>query len=478
MISEIQTFKILIIEDNEGDVLLIEEYLSEYNTNHELVHARSLKEAASILSTSNDFDIILLDLTLPDGTGEHLIEKVIKVAPSTPVIVLTGYTNREFGIRAVSMGVSDYLLKDDLTPYILIKSTSYSIERHKINSSLRLSEIQYRDLFDLNPVPMWVYDIDTFQFLNVNEAALNHYGYTRDEFLALNVTQIRPNSEVEAFIKSFNAHNNPDVTHSGGIFKHQKKNGDIIDVEIRATKIDYNGCKAELVLANDTTEKRIFQENLLKSLKEKETLLAEIHHRVKNNLAIVSGMMQLQSYQEDDESLQAKLLDSVSRIQTMAAIHEHLYQANSFSHINFPENLHSLVNNIIVTFQSELQLDLDFNCSPVTLNINQAVPCSLIVNEVITNILKHAFQGRKQGLIQVKLDLDGTQLKLVIKDNGVGLPEDFTPESESSLGLLLIKILTEQLGGVSNYSSIGEGTTFELKFEVKPDITGAASALV
>lgn len=478
MIGEIQPYKILIIEDNEGDVLLIEEYLSEYNSSHELEHARSLRDAAEVLKRKNDFDVILLDLTLPDGTGELLIERVVQIAPSIPVVILTGYTNREFGIRAVSIGVSDYLLKDDLTPYILIKSISYSVERNRINTSLRQSELQYRDLFDLNPVPMWVYDLETLQFINVNEAALTHYGYTRDEFLKLKVTQIRPENEVEVFLSSFKQSLVSEMLHSGGVFKHQKKNGEIIDVEIRASRIEYNGRKAELVLANDTTEKRIYQENLLKSLKEKETLLAEIHHRVKNNLAIVSGMMQLQSYQNDDLELQAKLMDSVSRIQTMASIHEHLYQANSFSHINFAENLHSLINNIIVTFQSDLQLDLDFNCSPVTLNINQAVPCSLIVNEVVTNILKHAFKGRKNGSIQVKLVVDIDQLKLTIKDNGVGLPKDFSPDSESSLGLLLINILTEQLGGESNYSSSDEGTSFQLIFEVKPDITGAASALV
>lgn len=478
MLGEIQPFKILIIEDNEGDVLLIDEYLSEYNSSNELVHARSLKEAAEILHKKSDFDVILLDLTLPDGTGELLIERVVQIAPSAPVIILTGYTNREFGIRAVNIGVSDYLLKDDLTPYILIKSISYSVERNRINTSLRQSEIQYRDLFDLNPVPMWVYDLETLQFINVNEAALAHYGYSRVEFLKLKVTQIRPESEVANFLESFNASRESESIHSGGVFKHQKKNGEIIDVEIRASRIDYNGRKAELVLANDTTEKRIYQENLLKSLKEKETLLAEIHHRVKNNLAIVSGMMQLQSYQDDDVELQAKLMDSVSRIQTMAAIHEHLYQANSFSHINFEENLQSLINNIIVTFQSDLHLDLDFKCSPVTLNINQAVPCSLIVNEVVTNILKHAFKGRNSGIIVVKLDVDKDQMHLLIKDNGVGLPKDFSPDSESSLGLLLIKILTEQLGGESNYTSCSEGTTFELNFEVKPDLIGAASALV
>jgi PAS domain S-box-containing protein len=478
MIGDIQNYKVLIVEDNEGDVLLIEEYLNEYNSAHQLIHTRSLKETAETLKQHPNIDVILLDLTLPDGTGEVLIEKVVQIAPTVPIIILTGYTNREFGIHAVNIGVSDYLLKDDLTPYVLIKSISYSVERNRINTSLRRSEYQYRELFDLNPIPMWVYDAKSLKFLNVNEAALNHYGYSRSEFLSLDANQIGPESEPEAFLSANESAMDTTLTFPGRIVKHRKSNGDIIDVEIRTSTIDYNGHKAALVLANDSTEKRIYQENLIRSLKEKETLLAEIHHRVKNNLAIVSGMMQLQSYQDDDEVLRAKLLDSVSRIQTMAAIHEHLYQANSFSKINFPDNLNSLVSNIITTFQSDLQLSLHFECVPVTLNINQAVPSSLIVNEVITNILKHAFKGRTSGEISIILTLKNELLKLRISDNGVGLPDGFTMETDSSLGLLLIRILTEQLAGQSNYSSLDSGTVFELSFELNPELTGSASAML
>jgi PAS domain S-box-containing protein len=478
MIGDMQNYKVLIVEDNEGDVLLIEEYLSEYNSAHQLIHSRSLRETTEVLKHHPNIDVILLDLTLPDGTGELLIEKVVQIAPTIPIIILTGYTNREFGIHAVNIGVSDYLLKDDLTPYVLIKSISYSVERNRINTSLRRSEYQYRELFDLNPIPMWVYDAESLKFLNVNEAALNHYGYSRSEFLSLDAKQIGQESESEPFSSANEFALDSNLTFPGRIVKHQKSNGDIIDVEIRTSTIDYNGHKAALVLANDSTEKRIYQENLIRSLKEKETLLAEIHHRVKNNLAIVSGMMQLQSYQDDDVVLRAKLLDSVSRIQTMAAIHEHLYQANSFSKINFPDNLNSLISNIITTFQSDLQLSLHFECEPVTLNINQAVPSSLIVNEVVTNILKHAFKGRASGEISIILTLKNDFIKLRISDNGVGLPDGFTMETDSSLGLLLIRILTEQLGGQSNYSSLDSGTVFELSFEHRPDLTGSASAML
>lgn len=477
MIKEITQYELLIIEDNEGDVLLIEEYLSDFSPIPKLVHAVSLRDATILFEEGAKFDAVLLDLTLPDATGEELVERVVRLAGDAPVIILTGYTNHEFGIRAGGLGIADYLHKDDLTPYILIKSVSYSVERSRINAHLKQSEHQYRELFDFNPLPMWVFDLETLRFVNVNEAAIRHYGYTREEFLGMTILGIRPEEYHESTIEDVYK-TRDSKQYIGGSTKHSKKNGEIIDVEIRASEIVYGGRPSKLILANDTTELKIYQENLIKSLREKETLLSEIHHRVKNNLAIVSGMMQLQAFQDENEDIKTKLLDSVSRIQTMATIHEHLYRSHDFSKINFPDNLNSLINNIIMTFKTDLDLKLDFECADVNLNINQAIPCSLIINEVVTNILKHAFPGRSTGLLKVNLKETDGELILNITDNGVGLPDDFSATSDDTLGLLLIKILSEQLGGDYEYEWDKNGTTFKLTFQIKLDLPGAASSLV
>ena len=470
-------YKLLIVEDNEGDVILIEEYLNEHTPIPVYTIANSLKDAFIILDSDTTFDAILLDLTLPDATGELLVTKMLNKVRNIPVIILTGYTNRDFGIKAVALGVSDYLQKDDLTSYVLLKSITYSIERTKINRSLRHSELQYRDLFDLNPLPMWVFELDSLKFLSVNEAAIKSYGYTRDEFLNMTIMDIRPKEEIPNLMDSLKVIRETG-SYNSGVFKHQKKSGEIIEVEIQANRIDFNGRPSELILSNDITERRIYQEKILKSLKEKETLLSEIHHRVKNNLAIVSGMMQLQAYQEEDLSIQTKLLDSVSRIQTMATIHEHLYQESSFSKINFSDNLSTLVHNIIETFKNDIEIQIDFNCDSIDLNINQAVPCSLIVNEVLTNILKHAFPSRKTGSIKFDLQIEDEVIDLMISDDGIGLPKGFSEEKSESLGLLLIKILTEQLGGNYGYKSSNAGTIFHITFQHKPDITGSASSII
>src|SRR5699024_10639600 len=149
-------------------------------------------------------------------------------------------------------------------------------------------------------------------------------------------------------------------------------------------------------------EKKEKERQIRKSLQEKETLLTEVHHRVKNNLAVVSGMMQLQAYDQDSSKIKDKLFDSVARLQTMAAIHELLYNSDSFSELRLDENIRKLVSSVYKAFNAGHQIKLAFNLEALTLNINQAIPCSLIINEVVTNVLKHAFDD-DQGTITINL---------------------------------------------------------------------------
>ncbi|MDZ7806803.1 MAG: PAS domain S-box protein [Gracilimonas sp.] len=228
----------------------------------------------------------------------------------------------------------------------------------------------------------------------------------------------------------------------------------------------------------DITEQKQTEEELKASLKEKETLLAEIHHRVKNNLAVVSGMMQLQAFESHNASVQEQLYDSVVRIKTMATVHELLYQSNSFSQLDFSDTLLKLVQNITDTLQSENEVDVKFNSVPVNLNINQAIPASLIVNEVITNAFKHAFVGIKECMITIELKQEGEKISITILDNGVGMPVNISSSSESSLGFHLIDLLSEQVNADTVYqkNKNGSGTIFKLTFEKQDNKKGIGSS--
>lgn len=136
--------KILVVEDNEGDYFLVHEYLHESFPNIEITHNALLKEAIGSLTNAN-FDIILLDLSLPDSNGIDSIVDMIKLAKDIPVIVLTGFGNLQFAIDSLKLGVQDYLLKDDVNPLVLQKSIGYSIERNKIRNSMRISDVHGLD---------------------------------------------------------------------------------------------------------------------------------------------------------------------------------------------------------------------------------------------------------------------------------------------------------------------------------------------
>jgi len=226
----------------------------------------------------------------------------------------------------------------------------------------------------------------------------------------------------------------------------------------------------------DISEIKEQEEHLIDSLKEKETLLAEIHHRVKNNLAVVSGLMEMQAINTDNEELNQRLIESVLRIKSIAEIHERLYQSDSFAHIQFSEGIESLTKDIVRTLQTSTKIDLKFNMDQTELNINQSVPSSLLVNEVITNILKHAFKGVDEGTITINLKEVESRLILEIVDDGIGLPEDFHSKTYTSMGLKLIDLLSEQLEAEIHHETTNGLTTFCLTFE-KADINGSGNSL-
>lgn len=253
---------ILVVEDNPGDFFLIEEYLSDDVLAHGIFHVRTLTELKTKLLTDVAFDIILLDLSLPDGNGEILVKEVLAIAQDIPVVVLTGHNDKDFGIKSLSLGVADYLLKDELSASLLTKTTLYSIERRRINVVLQESEKRYKELFHLNPVPMWVYDVNSLQFLDVNQATIEHYGYSKEEFLGMNILDIRPQDSVPELLKTIETIKTQ-VKTPRKIWRHRKKNGELIYVEIEGNLIEFAGQKARLILATDITEK-LDVENALK----------------------------------------------------------------------------------------------------------------------------------------------------------------------------------------------------------------------
>ncbi|MDO7173268.1 PAS domain S-box protein [Mariniflexile sp. AS56] len=256
MVIDNHPYKILIVEDNSGDYLLASDYIHDIIINAELSHAKDFKEAQNFLNNkSNTFDVVLLDLSLPDIDKEALFVETQSFCQNLPIIVLTGFSDTDLAIRSLTMGFSDYLIKDHITSTVLYKSIVYSIERFRIFRSLKVLNQRYMDLFHLSPIPMWVYDLETLTFLNVNKAAVKHYGYAKDEFLTMTLKDIRPEEDHEIFMQTILNNKKQAANYFGNTYRHLKKNGELIYVEIRGNVIDFEGRKAEIVLATDITEK-------------------------------------------------------------------------------------------------------------------------------------------------------------------------------------------------------------------------------
>ncbi|MBO6584773.1 MAG: PAS domain S-box protein [Gracilimonas sp.] len=224
--------------------------------------------------------------------------------------------------------------------------------------------------------------------------------------------------------------------------------------------------KGYVVNTRDITERQIKHEQILDSLREKETLLSEIHHRIKNNLSVLVTMLHLQASDEQNEAVLDRLLDSIARIHTMASIHEQLYQTKNYAALDFSERLKLLAQTIKKTLQTDVEVELVFNCQPLSIPVEYALTCSLVVNEVLTNVFKHAFSGMEKGRVNLDLNPEAAEDKphLKISDNGVGLPSNFNPTESDSLGLSLIDMLSEQIAEDYSFSSSDKGTVFTLTF--------------
>jgi len=219
----------------------------------------------------------------------------------------------------------------------------------------------------------------------------------------------------------------------------------------------------------DVTDRKHAEENLVTSLQEKEVLLREIHHRVKNNLQLISGLLDMTRMRTDDETTNGILTDMMLKIQTMAQIHTRLYESKQFGKVSLTGQIRDQIaalSNIYSHKGHEIQCEIQ--SGEVFLPVDQAIPCALVVNEVLSNAYKHAFAGRKKGTIQISAVHENGRIRILVRDDGIGLPADFDISRTNSLGLKLIRTLVQhQLKGSLTLES-KNGTEMSMEFPLTP----------
>jgi PAS domain S-box-containing protein len=306
----------------------------------------------------------------------------------------------------------------------------------------------------------------------ISENISDMIGYTsedvlKEKFFFGNIIHPDDIKTVKASLKEW--HNNNDEGILIMEFRLKKKSGDYIWIEDHMFKVyaeDGNSFLSGILI--DITERKLAEQKISQSLREKELLLKEIHHRVKNNLQVVSSLLKLQSsYAKDKHSFNI-LLDSQNRVRSMALVHQKLYQSKDFSQIDFSEYLKQLSDHLLNVFKDHSNnVELEINSKCFNLSIDLAIPCGLIINELISNSLKYAFLETRGGKITVDLNCDGeNKYSIIVSDNGIGFPECINYKDTKSLGLQLVNTLVGQLDGTITMEN-HIGTTFRILFAAR-----------
>lgn len=306
---------------------------------------------------------------------------------------------------------------------------------------------------------LFVTDED-FRITRVNSAVSDVLGISEDDLLDKSIDTLFNDLPDDIFTHKNTIGNK---TYTGEL---SVENENIIPVSISKGKISGKEKTVEgyVFVASDITSEKEARQKISESLREKEVLLAEIHHRVKNNLAVISGLLQMQMWESDNKNAKSALQQSHLRVQSIALVHEKLYQSETLSYIQFDRYLQDLLQTIADIYKKdESDIDIYSNLDALILNVNQAIPCALLINELVINAFKYAFKDNNEGTISIDVEKDEQQVLVKVSDNGRGFDEVNELSKDPSLGLELVDTLVRQLSGELNLYSSG-GAHIEVRF--------------
>lgn len=334
---------------------------------------------------------------------------------------------------------------------------------------LSTAEARWRELLDSAPDAILITDRKGgINYVNTRAEAL--FGYSRENLLGRPVEVLIPDrhhARHVAYRAAFAEAPRLRAMGTGLMLHGRRADGSEIPVDVMLSPAGEDPDSLIMAIVRDITDRQQAEAKITQALAEKETLLKEINHRVKNNLQVIVSLLDLQADASQDETVRALFQDSQDRVRAMALIHETLYQTQNYVRIPFADYLDRLVQAVLgAQGINRAQIKITMHADPLSFNLDTAIPCGLIVNELITNCLKHAFPQGRSGQITVTLRRENSNaILLSVADDGVGWPPDFDRENTQSLGLSLVRVLARQIGAEYHFSG-ANGTCSELRFAI------------
>ena len=466
--------KVLYIDDNQMDRELVRDALETEHGGFDLTEAANRDSFVKALQ-NDDFDIVMSDFNILGFEGLDVIQTVQEKDPRIPVVIVTGTGSEEIAVQSLKHGAADYVIKQPHHIRRLSKTLLMALEKKKLRNDRETAE-KLRDealnrlgtALKFGNVGLWDWVIGTNQDYFSKEWK-RQIGYDDDELEAnyeeftsrlhpedkdrvLRSTQQYLDDEIPVHDIEFR------LQHKDGSYRWIQSQGEVLRDE-NQQPVRMLGCHI------DITERKKAELQIRDTLKEKEVLLHEVHHRVKNNLQVINSLLKLQENDLQNTDFKEMLAECRNRIKAMAYIHENLLDSNDLELIDMFGYLSNLASSVIQTLGADDRLELKIQVDNSALPIDIATPVGQIVNELLSNAVKHGFADNGHGELIVKMETteSGSHL-LSVSDTGAGIPAGFDWRNSDRLGLRLVRMLVEeQLNGSINLTNTN-GCCFDIRF--------------
>lgn len=457
-----------------------QEELQSVNEELTTVNAELQLKVAELSRANNDINNLLAGT----GIGTLFVDRELRILRFTPAVariinLLAADIGRPLANIATTIATYDRLVEDTqavldaLTPKELdvetkdgrwytmrilpYRTLDSSIEGAVINfiditetkqarDALSVSEIRYRRLFETAKDGILILDAETGKIANVNPFLAEMLGYSQEQLSGKAIWDIGLFRDVAANREHFQRLQQQQYIRYEDL-PLETADGRQIEVEFISNVYTVDHRKVIQCDIRDITDRKRAENEIKKLVDEKELLLKEVHHRIKNNMNIIKSLLSIQAATLKDASAIAALEDAGSRVQSMMMLYEKLYQSVSYSAISVKEYLPPLVDEILANFPNSKDVKVEKAIDDFILDIGRLQPLGIIINELLTNIMKYAFIGRDDGLIKISISSEASAITLVLQDNGNGMPESVDFKGSTGFGLQLVEMLTKQLGG-------------------------------
>lgn len=452
---------VLLVEDEQIIAMDLQESLEEMG--YRVLGPACNADEALALARKHKPDMALLDIMIEGevdgiGTASQLADMAI------PFVFLTAYSDSHTMDRAAAVCPYGILTKP-VERSVLAATLAQTLDKARMESVLRArydqlasSEARLRAVFMDNPDAILVVNQDG-RIVNINPRTADLFGYPESELTGAPIEMLLPEQARASHVahrKAFSAHPQLRPMGAGVALLARRADGAEFPVDVMLSPMHIENQRLVIAIVRDITERKKQELQLNNTLKEKDTLLKEVYHRVKNNLQVIQSLLNMESRTLAEESAKVALTDIATRVSAMALVHEKLYQSGNLSSLSLQEYVRDLVRQLQYAGTIDARrISVNMTIDDVKMGIDTAIPLGLLINELVSNCLKHAFPDQRRGQINISISDAADRMVMLISDDGVGLPSGFDPDKAASMGLKLTKSLARQLKGTVAIRSEG-----------------------